>query len=66
MIDLSKKRIILTGGAGFLGRFVEKKLIESGCSNIFIPRIEEYSLRFTMSQLKFSPISQKAVFEVAK
>ena len=45
MIDLSKKRIILTGGAGFLGRFVEKKLIESGCSNIFIPRIEEYDLR---------------------
>jgi GDP-L-fucose synthase len=45
MIDLSKKRIILTGGAGFLGRFVEKKLIERGCSNIFIPRIEEYDLR---------------------
>ena len=45
MIDLSKKRIILTGGAGFLGRFVEKKLIERGCSNIFIPRIGEYDLR---------------------
>jgi len=45
MIDLSKKRIILTGGAGFLGRFVEKKLIERDCSNIFIPKIEEYDLR---------------------
>ena len=45
MINLSKKRIILTGGAGFLGRLVEKKLIERGCSNIFIPRIEEYDLR---------------------
>lgn len=45
MIDLSKKRITLTGGAGFLGRFVEKKLKERGCSNIFIPRTEEYDLR---------------------
>jgi GDP-L-fucose synthase len=45
MIDLSNKRIILTGGAGFLGRFVEKKLVARGCSNIFIPRIEVYDLR---------------------
>jgi GDP-L-fucose synthase len=45
MIELNKKRIILTGGAGFLGRFVEKKLNERGCSSVFIPHIEEYDLR---------------------
>jgi GDP-L-fucose synthase len=45
MIELNKKRIILTGGAGFLGRFVEKKLNERGCGGIFIPHIEEYDLR---------------------
>ena len=45
MIELEKKRIILTGGAGFLGRFVEKKLNERGCGNVFIPHIEEYDLR---------------------
>ena len=30
-----------------------------------IPKIDEYSLRFTMSQLNVSPISQYAVFDVA-
>ena len=45
MIELKKKRIILTGGAGFLGRFVEKKLNERGCGSVFIPHIEKYDLR---------------------
>ena len=45
MIELKKKRIILTGGAGFLGRFVEKKLNERGCGSVFIPHIEDYDLR---------------------
>lgn len=45
MINLKNKKIILTGGSGFLGSFVEKKLIERGCSNIFIPKIENYDLR---------------------
>lgn len=45
MIELSKKRIILTGGAGFLGKFVEKKLKQRGCRDVFIPHIEEYDLR---------------------
>ena len=58
MIDLSKKRIILTGGAGFLGRFVEKKLKERGCSNIFIPRIEEFDLRNLDDIVKIYQIAQ--------
>ena len=45
MIELNKKRIVLTGGAGFLGRFVEKKLNERGCGSVFIPHIEDYDLR---------------------
>ena len=45
MIELKNKRIILTGGAGFLGGFVEKKLKERNCKSIFIPRIEDYDLR---------------------
>ena len=58
MIDLSNKKIILTGGAGFLGRLVEKKLIERGCSNIFIPRIEEYDLRNLDDIVKIYQIAQ--------
>ena len=45
MINLKNKRIIITGGAGFLGKFVAKKLTERGYANIFVPVIEEYDLR---------------------
>jgi GDP-L-fucose synthase len=38
------KRVILTGGAGFLGSFVTEKLKQRGATDIFIPRIENYNL----------------------
>ena len=38
------KRVILTGGAGFLGSFVTDKLKQRGAMDIFIPRIEDYNL----------------------
>ena len=36
------KRVIVTGGAGFLGSYVVEKLKERGCRNIFIPRSKDY------------------------
>ena len=39
------KRVLLTGGAGFLGRSVEKELKQKGCQHIFIPRKKDYDLR---------------------
>ena len=38
------KRVVLTGGAGFLGSFVTARLTQRGAADIFIPRIEEYNL----------------------
>lgn len=38
------KRVIVTGGAGFLGSFVIEKLKGRGANDIFIPRIEDYDL----------------------
>jgi GDP-L-fucose synthase len=38
------KRVIVTGGAGFLGSFVTEQLTKRGAQDIFIPRIETYNL----------------------
>jgi GDP-L-fucose synthase len=38
------KRVLVTGGAGFLGSFVIKKLEERGCKDIFVPRGKDYNL----------------------
>ncbi|MCK5851092.1 MAG: GDP-L-fucose synthase [Kiritimatiellae bacterium] len=43
-MNITSKRIMLTGGSGFLGSFVLKKLQEQGCSNIFIPRSSSHDL----------------------
>jgi len=38
------KRIVVTGGAGFLGYYICEKLRKRGCKNILIPKIEDYDL----------------------
>ena len=38
------KRIVVTGGAGFLGYYVCKGLEKRGCRNIMVPKIEDYDL----------------------
>jgi GDP-L-fucose synthase len=40
-----KKRVIVTGGAGFLGSFVIEKLKANHAAEIIVPRIEKYDLR---------------------
>jgi len=38
------KNVTVTGGSGFLGSYVVKKLEERGCRNIFVPRSKDYDL----------------------
>lgn len=40
----SNKRVCVTGGAGFLGSFVQEKLRQHGATGIYVPTIEEYDL----------------------
>jgi len=39
------KRVAVTGGGGFLGSFVVKRLRERGVADLFVPRSKEYDLR---------------------
>ncbi|MDP3997090.1 MAG: GDP-L-fucose synthase [bacterium] len=43
-IDLSKKKIMVTGGGGFLGSYVVDKLKAMGVNDIFVPRKKDYDL----------------------
>jgi len=38
------KRLLVSGGAGFLGSFVVEKLKERGCKDIFVPRSKDFNL----------------------
>jgi GDP-L-fucose synthase len=39
------KRVVVTGGNGFLGSFVAEKLRRCGCQQLFLPRSAKYDLR---------------------
>jgi GDP-L-fucose synthase len=44
VICLADKRIVVTGGAGFLGTHLLRRLEQSGCRNIFVPRRPDFDL----------------------
>ena len=44
-MDLRTKTILVTGGAGFLGRHVVARLRQAGCAQVHVPRSAEHDLR---------------------
>lgn len=43
-LDLSTKRVMVTGGGGFLGGFVLEKLAQRGCADVMVPHASEFDL----------------------
>lgn len=41
----TNKRVVVTGGAGFLGQYVVARLGRTDCADVFVPRRQQYDLR---------------------
>ena len=43
-IDWPRERVVVRGGAGFLGSYVTDKLRQRGCREVFVPRSKDFDL----------------------
>ena len=58
----SNRRVVVSGGSGFLGSFVVEKLQAAGCGKILVPRSREYDLREKAEALRLFQEAQPDIF----
>lgn len=56
------RRVVVSGGAGFLGSFVVEKLRAAGCREIIVPRIRDYDLRDKSEALRLYKEARPDIF----
>ena len=66
MLNLTQKRILLTGGGGFLGSHLKQALHASGARNVFAPRRKDFDLtRATDIQRLFESVQPEVMIHAA-
>ena len=58
----SSRRVVVSGGSGFLGSFVVEKLRAAGCGEITVPRSREYDLREKSEALRLYKETRPDIF----
>jgi GDP-L-fucose synthase len=58
----NQRRVVVTGGQGFLGSFVVEKLRSAGCAEIIAPRSREYDLREKSEALRLYKDARPDIF----
>ena len=56
------RRVVVSGGSGFLGSFVVEKLRAAGCREITVPRSSEYDLREKSEALRLYKDARPDIF----
>src|SRR5262245_22532018 len=56
------RRVVISGGNGFLGSFVAEKLRAAGCAAVITPRSKEYDLREKAEALRLYKEARPDIF----